>query len=203
MLASAGLQMSQPRPVPKRSMTALKVVSPDTRTASNSWRRDMSKCSQSALLSAAPDFASSVPTIFLIIITHEPQAAPAFVQDLMPATSVQPSSWTAWRMRPGGDAVARAHQRLVGQVAGRRRDAALGHEVGRGVAAERTADERTQRAVGRGVADEDAAEQRLRVVREHELLVDAGHRVGVDDVERAGGRRRRRRRSSPRRRPRA
>ena len=81
-------------------MTALKVVSPDTRTASKSWRRDMSKCSQSALLSAAPDFASSVPTIFLTIITHEPQAAPAFVQDLTPATSVQPSSCTAWRIVP-------------------------------------------------------------------------------------------------------
>src|SRR5690349_3118185 len=60
----------------------------------------MSKCSHSALLRAAPDFASSVPTIFFTIITHDPQAAPAFVHDLTAATSVQPSSCTALRMVP-------------------------------------------------------------------------------------------------------
>ncbi len=48
MLAQAGLQMSQPRPVPKRAMIALKVASSDTRTASKSWRRDIEKCSHRA-----------------------------------------------------------------------------------------------------------------------------------------------------------
>ena len=191
MLASAGLQMSQPRPMPNRSITALKVVSPDTRTASKSWRRDMSKCSHSALLRAAPDFASSVPTIFLTIITQEPQAAPALVQDLMPATSVQPSSWTAWRIVP---AVTLLHEQTSASsgsspVGGG--DTALGHEVGRRVAAQRAADERAERSVRRGIAHEDAAEQRLRIVRQHELLVDARDRVRVDDVERAGRRRER------------
>ena len=41
-----------------------------------------------------------MPTIFLTIITHEPQAAPALVQALTPATSVQPSSCTAQRIVP-------------------------------------------------------------------------------------------------------
>ena len=100
MLARAGLQRSQPRPVPKRSMIALKVKRPETRTASNSWRRDIAKCSHSALLTVAPVFASSAPTIFLIAPTHEPHAAPALVQDLTAATSVQPCSCTAWRMVP-------------------------------------------------------------------------------------------------------
>src|SRR5688500_8683929 len=60
----------------------------------------MSKCSHSALLRAAPDLASSVPTIFLIIITHDPHAAPALVHDLIAVTSVQPSSCTALRIVP-------------------------------------------------------------------------------------------------------
>ena len=41
-----------------------------------------------------------MPTIFLTIGTHEPHAAPAFVQALTPATSVQPSSFTAQRIVP-------------------------------------------------------------------------------------------------------
>ena len=100
MLASTGLQMSQPRPVPKRSMMPLKVRSPETRTASKSCARENEKCSQRAVLSSAPERASSVPTSFLTSGRHEPHAAPARVQALTPATSVQPSSVTAQRIVP-------------------------------------------------------------------------------------------------------
>ena len=100
MLASTGLQMSQPRPVPKRSMIALNVRSPETRTASKSWARECVKCSQSAVLRLAPLRASSVPTSFLTSGRHEPHAAPARVHAFTPATSVQPSSVTAQRIVP-------------------------------------------------------------------------------------------------------
>ncbi len=82
-----------------------------------------------------------------------------------------------------GDAVARADDGVVGEVALRGGREAVGQEVRGGVAAEGAPDERSEHAVGRRVADQDPAEQRLRVVAEHELLVHARHRVGVGDVE--------------------
>jgi hypothetical protein len=100
MLATTGLQMSQPRPVPNRVTISLNVVSPATRTWSKSCARVEAKCSQSALLSVTPAASSSAPTRRLTSGRHEPHAAPAFVHALTPATSVHPSSVTADRMRP-------------------------------------------------------------------------------------------------------
>src|SRR4051812_43768112 len=92
--------MSQPRPLPCRSRISEKVPSSCTRTTSNSCARESSKCSHNALLTATPDFSSSVLTSFLTSGRHEPHDVPAFVHDFTPARSVQPSSLTAHRMVP-------------------------------------------------------------------------------------------------------
>ena len=87
----------------------------------------------------------------------------------------------------GGDAVARANQGVVWQLDVRECiPAPLWQQERDRVGAEGSAEQRPQHPVRTRIADEDAAEQRLCVVRDHELLVDAGDRVGVDDVERAG-----------------
>ncbi len=100
MLARTGLHTSQPRPRPNRSMTALKVSRPETCTASKSWRRERSKCSHSPVETALPSFASSPVTRDFTMTVQEPQVAPALVQAVTSAASVQPCSRTAWRIVP-------------------------------------------------------------------------------------------------------
>ena len=86
----------------------------------------------------------------------------------------------------GGDVVARTDRgRLRQGPAGGRLDT-LGQQPGVGITAERVTDEGAQTAVGRRVAHEDAAQQGGGVVAHDELLVDAGDRVGVHDLEAAG-----------------
>ena len=181
-----GLQMSQPRPVPCRPMISLNVVSPCTRTTSKSWARDSSKCSHSAVLTSTPDFSSSVVTSCLTSGRQEPQLVPARVHAFTPARSVQPRVGHRAADRAGGDVVARADRRVVGQVASGSRRGPLGQQVCRGVAAQRAADHGAQGGVRAGVADEDAAAQGAGVVGHHELLVDAGDGVGEDDLEPTG-----------------
>ena len=84
---------------------------------------------------------------------------PALVQAFTPARSVQPWSRDGAADRAGGDVVAGADLRRVGQVGVRGGAAALGEEPGRGVGAERSG--RPSGAARRrpGVADQDAAEQ--------------------------------------------
>src|SRR3954451_18446209 len=96
MDATAGLQMSQPRPVPCRSMSSVNVVMPVTCTTSNSSARECVKCSQRAVLCSTPDSLSSV----LSIGTQEPQLVPARVQAFTPATSVRPCSTIAPQIVP-------------------------------------------------------------------------------------------------------
>ncbi len=110
MLASAGLQMSQPRPVPKRWTIEVKVVSPDTRTASNSCARVNEKCSHNPFETSFPDAASSVATSFFTSVKHEPHAAPAFVHALTSAASAQLCSVTASRTVP---AVTPLHEQTI------------------------------------------------------------------------------------------
>ena len=100
MLASAGLQMSQPRPVPKRSTMAVKVFSPETRTASNSCARVNEKCSHRPFETSFPDAASSVATSFFTSVKHDPHAAPALVHAFTSAASAQSCSVTASRTVP-------------------------------------------------------------------------------------------------------
>src|SRR5699024_12844458 len=58
-----------------------------------------SKCSHSREETSWPDFFSSAPTRLATIEVQEPQVAPALVQAVTEAASVQPCSRTAWRMR--------------------------------------------------------------------------------------------------------
>src|SRR5205814_10193196 len=56
---TAGLQMSQPRPLPCLPTSSLKVRMPVADTISNSSARDRVKCSHSALLCSTPDRKST------------------------------------------------------------------------------------------------------------------------------------------------
>ena len=101
MVASTGLQMSQPRPVPKRADDRAEGAQPrDADDVEQLRARVASKCSHSAVLRLAPLRASSAPTSFFTRGRHEPHAAPARVHAFTPATSVQPSSVTAQRIVP-------------------------------------------------------------------------------------------------------
>src|SRR3954454_13294264 len=73
--ATAGLQMSQPFPVPKRSIRPLKVLIDVAETIENSSARDWVKCSHSALDCSTPSASSSC----LSNGTHEPHEVPASV----------------------------------------------------------------------------------------------------------------------------
>src|SRR5688572_21466899 len=86
MEATAGLQMSHPRPVPNSPISALKEVTPRTRMMSKSSCREYVKCSQSALESLTPPSMSSC----LSSGTQEPQPVPALVQAFSEATSLHP-----------------------------------------------------------------------------------------------------------------
>ena len=86
MDATAGLQMSQPFPLPKRSIRAEKVRIDVAETISNSSARDWVKCSHSALDCSTPSASSSC----LSSGTHEPQDVPASVHFFRPGTSQQP-----------------------------------------------------------------------------------------------------------------
>src|SRR5258705_3143575 len=90
--ATAGLHMSQPFPVPKRSIRAEKVrTEPEgpAETISNSSAPDWLKCSHSAFECSTPSASSNC----LSSGTHEPQDVPAGLHFLRAATSAQP----AWR----------------------------------------------------------------------------------------------------------
>ena len=97
-----------------------------------------------------------------------------------------------------GDVVARADLRLVRQLQApvdpplpSRKDQLLGVGRQRDPRVGRGGHHRPQHAVRRRVADQDAAEQPGAVLGDDQLLVDAGHRVGEDQLERAlGGRER-------------
>ena len=89
MEATAGLQTSQPRPVPKRARMSSKERSCSTRTASKSSARDSAKCSHSALETVIPDLVSSDSSSFFSTGTQDPHWVPARVQ---PFSSLR--SWT-------------------------------------------------------------------------------------------------------------
>ena len=95
-----GLQMSQPRPDPKRVMISLKVRSPLTVTALNSSARDIATCSHSAVDRATPARAISAPMIFFTRGMHDPHEVPARVHALTAATSWHWWSVTAPRTAP-------------------------------------------------------------------------------------------------------
>src|SRR5260370_20009910 len=82
--ATAGLQMSQPRPRPYRVTSSVNVRMPAPRAISNSSAREALKCSQIAVDCATPATASSCFSAG----TQDPQPVPARVHALSPGTSV-------------------------------------------------------------------------------------------------------------------
>src|SRR5687767_14218753 len=99
MLATAGLQMSQPRPLPCLSITASKVLSSPMRTRWNSCWRVYGKCSHIEVLTLTPRFLSSALSNCVTSGVQPPQVVPALVLVLSAPTVVQPAS-TAEQMPP-------------------------------------------------------------------------------------------------------
>src|ERR1700741_1609316 len=85
--ATAGLQMSQPLPVPYLAIRPENVVIPVAATIWNSSARDWVKCSPSAFDCATPCASSSR----LSIGTQLPQDVPAAVAPLIAGTSHAPA----------------------------------------------------------------------------------------------------------------
>src|SRR5512132_2971194 len=83
--ATTGLHMSQPFPVPKRSISPEKVRIDVAETISYSCALDWLKCSHSALDCSTPSASRSC----LSSGTHDPHEVPAWVQFLRAATSQQ------------------------------------------------------------------------------------------------------------------
>ncbi len=92
MLATAGLQMSQPRPLPCFASTSSKVLSSPTRTRWNSSWREYGKCSHRWLFTLTPRFFSSALSICVTSGAQPPQEVPALVLALSAPTVVQPAS---------------------------------------------------------------------------------------------------------------
>src|SRR5215212_8512663 len=91
--ATTGLQMSQPFPVPNRSISSVNVRIDVAATIENSSARDWLKCSHKALDCSTPSASSSC----LSSGTHEPQEVPALVQLLSAGTSLQPPAIASHR----------------------------------------------------------------------------------------------------------
>src|SRR6185312_8526093 len=84
--ATTGLHMSQPFPLPKRSMSAENVLTDVAAMISYSSALDWPKCSQSALDCSTPSASNNC----LSSGTHDPHEVPACVQDFRAGTSQQP-----------------------------------------------------------------------------------------------------------------
>src|SRR5215213_8815316 len=91
--ATAGLHISQPFPVPKRSISPVKVRIDVAETIENSSARDWLKCSHSALDCSTPSASSSC----LSSGTHEPHEVPASVHFFSSGTSQQPPAMASVR----------------------------------------------------------------------------------------------------------
>src|SRR5215208_1926337 len=91
--ATAGLHMSQPFPVPKRSISPVKVRIDVAETIENSSARDWLKCSHSALDCSTPSASSSC----LSSGTHDPHEVPASVHFFSSGTSQQPPAMASVR----------------------------------------------------------------------------------------------------------
>src|ERR1041384_6933255 len=93
MEATTGLHMSQPFPLPKRSISAEKVRTEVAAMISYSSALDWLKCSHSALDCATPSASSSC----LSSGTHDPQDVPACVHAFNAGTSQHPPAMASVR----------------------------------------------------------------------------------------------------------
>src|SRR5215212_11101553 len=91
--ATAGLHMSQPFPLPKRSISAENVRIEVAAMISYSSARDWLKCSHSALDCSTPSASSNC----LSNGTHEPHEVPASVHFFSSGTSQQPPAMASVR----------------------------------------------------------------------------------------------------------
>src|SRR6185436_15157235 len=95
MDATAGLQMSQPRPRPCLAMVSSKVLRPPMRTRWNSCWRVYGKCSHIEVFTLTPRFLSSALRICVTSGVQPPQVVPALVLVFRAPTVVQPPSMAA------------------------------------------------------------------------------------------------------------
>src|SRR6185436_815769 len=91
MDATAGLQMSQPRPRPCLVSTSSKVLSSLMRTRWNNCWRVYGKCSHIEVLTVTPRFLSSAFSSCVTSGVQPPQVVPALVLVFNPPTVVQPA----------------------------------------------------------------------------------------------------------------
>src|ERR1700761_6232040 len=91
--ATTGLHMSQPFPVPNRSISSENVRIEVAEMISKSSARDWLKCSHSAFDCSTPSASNSC----LSSGTHDPHDVPAAVHDLSEGTSPQPSAIAHFR----------------------------------------------------------------------------------------------------------
>src|SRR5215213_1143566 len=91
--ATAGLHISQPFPLPKRSMSAENVRTEVAAMISYSSARDWLKCSHSALDCSTPSASNNC----LSSGTHDPQEVPACVHAFIAGTSQQPPAMASVR----------------------------------------------------------------------------------------------------------
>src|SRR5262245_55713374 len=97
MDATAGLQMSQPRPRPCLAIVSSKVLRLPMRTRWNSCWRVYGKCSHIEVLTLTPRFLSSALRICVTSGVQPPQVVPALVLVFSAPTVVQPPSMAAHR----------------------------------------------------------------------------------------------------------
>src|SRR5262245_13431528 len=95
MDATAGLQMSQPRPRPCLVSTSSKVLSSPMRTRWNSCWRVYGKCSHIEVLTVTPRRLSSAFRICVTSGVQPPQVVPALVLVFKAPTVLQPPSMAA------------------------------------------------------------------------------------------------------------
>src|SRR5687768_2772295 len=92
MEATAGLQMSQPRPRPCLASVSSKLLSWPMRTRWNNCWRVYGKCSHIDVLTFTPRFLSSALRICVTSGVQPPQVVPALVLVLSAPTVVHPAS---------------------------------------------------------------------------------------------------------------
>ena len=164
--ATAGLQTSQPRPVPCAATTSSKRRWPCTATVSKSSCRVRAKCSHRLRSTSRPAAAKCSSTIVRTSGLQEPQVVPARVQALTQATSAHGFSARATASTicalvtslqeqtcASSGSPTSAPPRLAGRI----------RSSGFSGSSMPLDDHRPQHAVRRGVADQDAAEQRCAV----------------------------------------
>src|SRR6478736_2084415 len=97
---TAGLQISQPPPVPCRAISSSNVLILLILTMLKSSCRVCEKCSHRCFTTLFPAAASSLFNRSVTSGTHPPHPVPAFVHDFSSPSVVRPLSRMAWQICP-------------------------------------------------------------------------------------------------------